>query len=131
MSRGGVGKRRPIFQQRSRWVEQFTSAEILTQLPDTTTWQRRVGDGLLQAFVSPEPHGLHMSISFHDAKMRPSRYPSWDEIADARDALLPGDKVFAMVLPREEHYVAHHPTTFHLHELTHEFVDLYDEGLDD
>ena len=45
------------------------------------------------------------------------RYPTWDEIADARDELLPGDVEFVMYLPRSGEYVAVHDSTFHLHEL--------------
>jgi hypothetical protein len=45
-----------------------------------------------------------------------TRYPRWDEIAHARDELLPADIDFVMWLPRAGDYVALHDTTFHLHE---------------
>ena len=53
----------------------------------------------------------HMSISRND------RYPSWDEIRDARYALLPDDVTIAMLLPPKAEYVDLHPNCFHLHEI--------------
>jgi len=55
-------------------------------------------------------------MSYVDRCGHPSRYPTWDEIADARDQLLPVDVGFVMHLPARGEYVAVHPTTFHLHE---------------
>lgn len=53
----------------------------------------------------------HLSISRRD------RYPSWDEIRDARYALLPDDITMAMLLPPKAEYVNLHKNCFHLHEL--------------
>lgn len=55
--------------------------------------------------------GWHLSIS------HPSRYPTWDEIRDARYELLPNDCTMAMLLPPKEQYVNLHPNCFHLHEV--------------
>ena len=52
----------------------------------------------------------HMSISHN------SRYPTWDEIKQARYALLPRDRGFAMLLPPQDEYVNVHPNCFHLWE---------------
>lgn len=79
-------------------------------------WRRTVRDGMLRALVAEEPMGWHLSISFADDCNRPSRYPSWDEIAHARYELLPHDVDFVMHLPPPGEYIAVHPTTFHLHE---------------
>jgi hypothetical protein len=54
---------------------------------------------------------LHLSIS------HPQRYPSWDEIKEARNALLPSSKDFAMIFPREGDYVNIHAYCFHLWEI--------------
>ena len=105
-------KRSPITRQRSSW-EPF---EHTTAITPGDWYERRVGDGTLTACVAEEPHGWHMSISFRDHKDRPARYPRWDEIADARDNLLPDDIEFVMFLPRSEEYLAVHDTCFHLHE---------------
>jgi len=56
-------------------------------------------------------HGWHMSIS------HPSRYPTWNEIRDARYELLPDDCTMAMLLPPKAEYVNLHPNCFHLHEI--------------
>lgn len=53
----------------------------------------------------------HLSIS------HPLRYPTWDEIKEARYSLLSRTKDFAMILPREGDYVNIHPNCFHLWEI--------------
>jgi len=53
----------------------------------------------------------HMSIS------TPTRYPVWNEIRDARYALMPDDITMAMLLPPKAEYVNVHPNCFHLHEI--------------
>lgn len=57
-------------------------------------------------------HGplFHMSISHKH------RYPTWDEIAAARYAILPATIDMMMVLPQTSDYVAIHPNCFHLWE---------------
>lgn len=82
---------------------------------------RNVHDGELRVIIADEPIGWHMSIS-HARRGRgggvltPGRYPTWDEIADARYALTPDDIDMVMHLPPPGEYVAFHDTTFHLHE---------------
>lgn len=79
----------------------------------------RVGDvfqkGGLRAIVSHEDHvgrmRWHMSIS------RAHRYPSWEEIKDARYSLLPHEFTFAQILPPPSEWVNVHPNTFHLWEI--------------
>lgn len=81
------------------------------------TWTRRVHDGTLAVFAGDEPLiGWHLSISFKDHRGEPSRYPTWDEIADARYQLLPGHLTFAMLLPPEDRYVSVMDSCFHLHQ---------------
>lgn len=53
----------------------------------------------------------HLSIS------HPSRYPSWDEIADARYELIPDDVTVALLLPPRDEYVNAHPYCFHLWQI--------------
>jgi hypothetical protein len=62
--------------------------------------------------------GWHMSIS------HPDRYPTWDEIANARYKLLPADSEFAMMLPPPSEYVNLHNFCFHLHETPADFDTL-------
>jgi hypothetical protein len=115
-----VMERRPLTNQRSQW-EAFESpgfAEALVGLGarNVTLWRRRVGDGDLSAIVSLDPEGWHLSVSFQDHRGKNSRYPRWDEIADARYRLVPEEIDMCMHLPPPEDYVALHDTTFHLHE---------------
>jgi hypothetical protein len=105
--------RRPLTRQRSPW-ELFERGEIMGYANE---WhRRRVHDGVLVACVAEEPTGWHLSISHRDQQNRPRRYPTWDEIAHARDEFLPSDLGFVMHLPPSDQYVALHDTTFHLHE---------------
>ena len=62
-------------------------------------------------FIGKEEGLYHMSISHKD------RYPTWDEIKQARYDLLSKSKTFAMLLPPEKEYVNIHPNCFHLYEI--------------
>lgn len=53
----------------------------------------------------------HMSISHHRVN------PTWEEIRDARYALIPDDVTMAMLLPPKSEYVNVHEYCFHLHEV--------------
>jgi hypothetical protein len=57
------------------------------------------------------PDGWHLSIAHR------SRYPTWDEIAEARYRLVPDDATMAMILPSQAHYVNLYPNCFHLYEI--------------
>jgi hypothetical protein len=61
--------------------------------------------------VSREQGRWHMSISHNE------RYPSWDEIHEARYELLPEERTFAMILPPKSEYVNLHHNCFHLWEI--------------
>ena len=80
-------------------------------------YRLNLDDGRLAVIVAKEPKGWHLSISHADHHGEPDRYPTWDEIADARYDLLPNDVTVAMLLPPREQYVNLHDTTFHLHQI--------------
>ncbi len=61
-------------------------------------------------FTEIEAHGWHLSISHR------RRYPTWDEIAEARYQLVPDDVTMVMALPPSDTYVNLHPNVFHLHQ---------------
>ena len=67
--------------------------------------------GKVNVLVAREEGRWHLSISTHN------RYPTWDEIADARYDLLPDAIEVAMLLPPKAHYVNLHPYVFHLWEI--------------
>lgn len=69
-------------------------------------------DGLV-IMVGTMPSGKkHLSISHKD------RYPTWDEIFEARYALLPGNIDMAMYLPSKSEYINVMTNCFHLFECT-------------
>lgn len=76
----------------------------------------------LVVLVAKEQHmpggrvGWHLSIS-HRTKDGPGRYPTWDEIVEARYRFMPGGINVAMMLPPREQYVNLHETCFHLWEV--------------
>jgi hypothetical protein len=53
----------------------------------------------------------HLSIAHRH------RYPSWDEIADVRYALVPAEVTMALLLPPPDEYVNAHEFCFHLWEI--------------
>lgn len=62
--------------------------------------------------VSSREYGRwHLSIA------HPRRYPTWDEIKDARYRLVPDDVHMVMALPPKKFYLNLHPNAFHLWEL--------------
>src|SRR5262245_66359753 len=63
-------------------------------------------------WLPPEARLLwHLSIAHR------RRYPTWDEIADARYELVPDDVTMAMLLPPPGEYVNLHEHCFHLWEI--------------
>jgi hypothetical protein len=67
--------------------------------------------GECSIFVSVDGGRHHLSIA------HPNRYPTWDEIKEARDYLLPIGKWFIMLLPPPRHYINDHKNCFHLWEM--------------
>lgn len=123
--------RDPMTKQRSPWVYHEEDTKWFRKVgvePDAKVYRRNVHDGRLISIVGVIPHqGLHLSITHkkHDGEV--GRYPTWDEIAHARDELLPSDLGFSMALPPTDgdDYVAVYPTTFHLHQdRGHDEIDI-------
>jgi len=73
--------------------------------------------GKLQVIVGQQPNDgrWHLSIS------HPGRYPTWDEIKEARYQLVPNNVTMAMLLPPKEQYVNVHANCFHLWEIREDF----------
>lgn len=53
----------------------------------------------------------HLSIS------HPTRYPTYDEIKEARYKFIPNEITMAMIFPPKEQFVNTHPNCFHLWEI--------------
>ena len=100
------------------WRRIPTPDRLTALAPGLRAWQRNVEDGHLSVFAGPEPAGFHLSISHRrNSDLRPGRYPTWDEIVEARDLFTPPHLTMAMLLPPKAEYVNLHATTFHLWEL--------------
>lgn len=104
----------------SGWRQVRVPAGLLRESPRLRAWQKDIPDGHLSVFAGPEPAGFHLSIS-HRIETKtgpvPGRYPTWDEIVDARYRFAPLDVTMAMLLPPQDQYVNVHETTFHLHQI--------------
>ena len=69
--------------------------------------------GECDVLVTNDPGiGLHLSISHRN------RYPTWDEIKQAREKFLPDALTFAILFPPKAEYVNMHPNCFHLYQVT-------------
>lgn len=102
------------------WYEIQTQDNVL-RLLDTKvrTFQKNLKDGRLTVLISRDDGFLHMSISHRiDTRQgpKPGRYPTWDEIKEARYKFCPDEVTMAMYLPPKSEYVNVHETTFHLWE---------------
>jgi len=74
--------------------------------------------GPCMVLVSRDAGRAHLSISCSD------RYPTWDEVADAREALTPMDVPMAMVLPPAgAEYCNEFPYCLHIWELHDPFPE--------
>jgi len=67
--------------------------------------------GECRVIVTREYGEWHLSIS------HPGRYPTWDEVAQARYKAIPKNIWMAMMLPPPEHYVNLHERCLHLVEV--------------
>jgi hypothetical protein len=108
------------------WVRRPFDNPILAALlaeggEDPWRYTKDVEDGRLQVFVGPNYDGFHLSISHlvvdEAGKASPGRYPTWEEIKEARYFFCPAASTMAMLLPPKGEYVNDHPTTFHLWEV--------------
>lgn len=94
-----------------------------TSAPGLRVYQRKVSDGHLSVLVGAEAakNGprWHLSISHrtNGYPPKPGRYPTWDEIKDARYRFMPGDITVAQILPPQDEYVNVAPTTFQLWQI--------------
>lgn len=91
----------------------------------TRHWERLSGEApQRQGWWFSDPMRAHVSVDdgrWHMSVSTLERYPTWDEIADARYDLLPGDLDFALILPPMEDYVnlqgSGVPHVFHLWQI--------------
>jgi hypothetical protein len=73
--------------------------------------------GPCRILVSRQRAGWHLTIS------RPDRLPTWEEVRDARYALLPDEAVMALLLPPRGEYVNVHEFCLQLYEIPRAYLD--------
>lgn len=71
----------------------------------------------LTIICGKEPCGPQGQLRWHISVAHNKRYPTWDEIRDARYELIPAEVMVAMFLPPPSEYVNVHQYCFHLFEV--------------
>jgi hypothetical protein len=109
---------------RGEWDEVIAAA---TGAAGLRLYQLDVADGHLTVVVGAETAGRdeprwHLSVSHrtNEHPPKPGRYPTWDEIKDARYRFMPANMYVAQILPPPDEWVNAHDTTFHLWEIPEE-----------
>ena len=90
------------------------AAPRLDPVTQASAWYRDRARHITISVNADGPNGWHLSISGRD------RYPSWDEIVDARYRLVPDEVTMALLLPPREEWVNAHEFCFHLHQVAGE-----------
>jgi hypothetical protein len=87
-------------------------------------YQMNVHDGHLMVLTGAETAGRdeprwHLSISHrtNEHPPKPGRYPTWDEIKDARYRFMPPDIYVAQILPPADEFISVMDSCFHLWEI--------------
>ena len=93
---------------RARVAAGANIAFMQAQIPDLRTFRRRAREGTLTVMAGTEPEGFHLSIS------HPRRYPTWDEIMQARDNFTPAQMTFIQLIPPRDRWMNIHDNCFHL-----------------
>lgn len=85
------------------------------------TKQLRNGIQLLCVVTPDGPCGWHLGLStgriVGGNRAPAERYPSWDEVVEARYRFIPNDVTMAMLIPPREQYVNEFETCFQLNEI--------------
>jgi hypothetical protein len=110
MSRGAVAN--PDRRRELREVP-IPAALALTLEPGTRAFRF----GGCRVLLSKQRAGWHLSIS------RSDRLPSWEEVRDARYALIPDDATMVMLLPPRREYVNVHEFCFQLYEIPASYIE--------
>lgn len=79
--------------------------------------------GRCRIFVSKQRAGWHLSVSRED------RLPTWQELRDARYALVPDEATMALLLPPKAEYVNLHEFCFQMYEIPAEYIERHQDRL--
>jgi len=110
----GPADRKPSFSTRKplKLVEIPPKDDMIRDLVNNANGYLRCYTlGECSIIVTRERDHWHLSIAHK------TRYPTWDEIAEARYRLLPDTITAALLLPPKKDYVNFHENCFQLHEI--------------
>jgi hypothetical protein len=110
--------RNPDRKRELREVE--IGADVAAMLEPGTQAYRLGGCRVL---VSRQRAGWHLSIS------RPDKLPTWEEVRDARYALVPDEATMALLLPPQSEYVNVHAFCLQLYEIPGEYIAEHQDRL--
>lgn len=94
-------------------MKKLLAIEMPSPVPDTRAFTL----GACRVIVGQEPTGPGGALYWHLSISHAARYPTWDEIKEARYRWVPDNVTMAMILPPRSQYVNIHPNCFHLHEI--------------
>jgi hypothetical protein len=98
------------------------------ELPDEVAQMLEPGSrayrmGRCGIIASQQRAGWHLSIS------RPDKLPTWEEVRDARYAIVPDEATMAMLLPPQSEYVNVHSYCLQLYEIPGEYIERHQDRL--
>jgi hypothetical protein len=79
--------------------------------------------GGCRIILSQQKAGWHLTISKAD------KLPTWEEVRDARYALIPDEATMAMLLPPKAEYVNVHDFCLQLYEIPAEYIEEHQDRL--
>ena len=79
--------------------------------------------GGCRILVSQQRVGWHLSIS------KPHKLPTWEEVRDARYALIPDEATMALLLPPQSEYVNVHEFCLQMYEIPSEYIEVFQDRL--
>lgn len=79
--------------------------------------------GGCNVILSKQKAGWHLSIS------KPNKMPTWEEVRDARYALIPDEATMALLLPPQSEYVNVHEFCLQMYEIPGEYITFHQDRL--
>ncbi len=91
--------------------------EDIVEMKSPVPFCRAYRFGECFVLVGKEPTGVFGRKRWHLSISHPERYPTWDEIREARYRFIPDAVMVGMLLPPQKEYVNLHENCFHLYEI--------------
>jgi hypothetical protein len=106
---------------RRRELHEVPIPQDVAQLLEPGTRAYRMGR--CQILVSRQKVGWHLSVS------KPDKLPTWEEMRDARYALVPDEATMALLLPPRSEYVNVHDFCLQMYEIPSEYLARHQDRL--